>query len=159
MKFIKKNKFTILVIVTFVVLVIVAAVVKNVFFINTGQPVYGNRLEGIEDVKIEDSQYDELEKNLKKDKKVTDVVSNLDGKIVNVTITVKDDTSKKDAKKIGDKVLSNFDDKQLAFYDIQVFIKKDDSKQNDFPIIGYKHHKEKGLSWSKDRKVTTGENK
>lgn len=159
MKFIKKNKFTILVILTFVVLVIAAAVVKNVFFINTGQPVYGNRLDGIEDVKIEDSQYDDLEKKLKENKIVTSVESNLDGKIINVIIIVKDDTSKKDAKKLGNIVVDNFDEKQLAFYDVQVFIKKADEKQDDFPIIGYKHHNKKGFSWTKDRKVTTSEDK
>lgn len=157
MKFIKKNKFTILIIVAFIVLVIIAAFVKNIFFINSGQPVYGNRLDGIEEVKIEDSTYEEIASTLKKDKIVTNVTSDLSGKIINVIITVINDTSIKDAKKIGDKVLEFFDEKQLSFYDIQIFIKKDDSKQNDFPIIGYKHHAKKGLSWSKDRKVTSSE--
>lgn len=159
MKFIKKNKFTILVIVIFIVLVTLAAVVKNMFFINSGQPVYGNRLDGIEDVEITDSQYKDLEKKLKENKSVVAVESNLDGKIINVIVSVKDDTSKKDAKKLADVVVGNFDKKQLAFYDIQMFIKKEDEKQNDFPIIGYKYHSKESFSWTRDRKVTTSEAK
>lgn len=159
MKFIKKNKFTILVVVIFVVLVIVAAVVKNIFFINTGQPVYGNRLDGSEDVKIEESRYDSLETELKKNEIISSVETNLDGKIINVIVTLKDDASKKDAKKLGDTVIAQFSEKELKFYDIQLFIKKTDAKQNDFPIIGYKHHNKDGWSWTKDRKVTTNEDK
>lgn len=159
MKFIKKNKFTILVIVIFIVFVALAAVVKNMFFINNGQPVYGNRLDGINDVEIKDSQYKELENKLKENKIVVGVSSNLDGKIINIIITVKDDTSKKDAKKLADVVLDSFDKEQLDFYDIQLFIKKKDLKENDFPIIGYKHCSKKGFSWTRDRKVTSNEGK
>ena len=159
MKFIKKNKFTILVITLFVILVIGLAILKNIFFPNSGQPVYGDRLNGIEDVKIEESKYEELEKKLKKEEMVDDVSTNLSGKIINVIITVKDKNNKKEAKSIGSKVIDEFSKEEVAFYDFQVFIKKKDTKQNNFPIVGYKHHKEKSLSWSKDRKVTTSETK
>lgn len=151
--------FTILVIVIFIIFVALAAVVKNMFFINTGQPVYGNRLDGISDVEIKDTQYKDLENKLKENKIVVGVSSNLDGKIINIIITVKDDTSKKDAKKLADVVLDNFNKEQLSFYDVQLFIKKADVKQNDFPIIGYKSYSKNGFSWTKDRTVTTNENK
>ena len=157
MKFIKKHKFTILVVLAFVVLVIILAFIKNLFFGGSGRPAYGNRLDGIENVKIEEKRYDELEKKLKKNDKVEDANSELTGKIINVIITVKDDTSKKDAKNIGNSVLDEFSKDELAFYDVQVYIKKKDAKKNDFPIVGYKHHKNKSISWSKDRKVTKSE--
>ena len=157
MKFIKKHKFTILVVLAFVVLVIILAFIKNLFFGGSGRPAYGNRLDGIENVKIEEKRYDELEKKLKKNDKVEDANSELTGKIINVIITVKDDTSKKDAKNIGNSVLDEFSKDELSFYDVQVYIKKKDEKKNDFPIVGYKHHKNKSISWSKDRKVTKSE--
>ena len=118
MKFIKKNKFTILVISLFVILVIGLAIIKNIFFPNAGQPVYGDRLKGIEDVKIEESRYDDLEKKLKKEEAVDEVSTNLSGKTINIIITVKDNTSIKDAKSIGAKVLEEFKEEELAFYDI-----------------------------------------
>lgn len=159
MKFIKKNKFTILVIGIFIVLVVLAAILKNMFFINTGQPVYGNRLDGIDDVEISSSQYNDLEKKLKDNKIVTAVESNLDGRIINIIVTVKDDASKKDAKKLSSAVVDSFSKEQLAFYDIQIFVKKADKKQDDFPIIGYKHNSKSDFYWTKDRKVTTSEDK
>ena len=156
-RFIKKHKFTVLVIFAFVVLVVILAILKNIFFGGSGKPAYGNRLDGIENVKIEEKRYDELVTKLKKNDKIDDASCDLSGKIINIIITVKDDTNKKDAKSIGSSVLEEFSKDELNFYDIQVYIKKKDTKQNDFPIIGYKHHKNKSLSWSKDRKLTTSE--
>lgn len=157
MKFIKRNKFTVLIILAFVSIIVIAALVRSVFFINTGQPVYGNRLDGIDDVKIEESRYKKIEDKIKKNDKVTNMDINLSGKTINVIMTVKDNVSKKDAKSIADTILKEFSKEELAFYDIQVYVKKKDAKQNDFPIIGYKHHLSSGFSWSKDRAVDKSE--
>ena len=157
MKFIKKHKFTVLVIIAFVVLVMILAFIKSIFFGDSGKPAYGNRLDGIENVEIAKKRYNEIATKLKKNDKVDNATAYLTGKIVNVIITVSDKTSKKDAKSLGNSVLEEFSKEELAFYDIQVYVKKKDTKQDDFPIIGYKHHKNKGLTWSKDRKVTTSE--
>ena len=52
MDFIKKNKFTIIAVGVFLILVLLLVQVKNIFFPNEGSAIYGNRLEGIESVKI-----------------------------------------------------------------------------------------------------------
>ena len=157
MKFIKRNKFTIIIILAFVSVIVMAALVRNVFFINTGQPAYGNRLDGIDEVKIEKSRYKEISDKIKKNDKVENMSINLSGKTINVIMTVKNNVSKKDAKSVSDTILKEFSKEELAFYDVQVYVKKKDEKQNDFPIIGYKHHLNSGFSWSKDRAVDKSE--
>ena len=56
MSFIRKNKFVIIAIGVFLILVILAFQVVNMFFPEEGKALYGNRLDGIEEVKITDSK-------------------------------------------------------------------------------------------------------
>ncbi len=159
MRYIKKNKLTVLAIVLFTILVIVGAYIYNIFFVSGRKEAYGNRLDGIENVVISDDTYNNIKTELKKNESVTDVSTDLKGKIVNIIITVGDDVNKDNAKKIGESVLTHFDKDQLAFYDIQVFVKKDNEELNDFPIIGYKQNGKNNFSWTKDRQVTKDEEK
>ena len=48
MSFIRKNKFVIIAIGVFLILVILAFQVVNMFFPEEGKALYGNRLDGIE---------------------------------------------------------------------------------------------------------------
>ena len=154
MKLILKHKFTVFVIIVFCVLVVFAFFIDKMFFSNNGIPIYGNRLDGIEEVAIGSDQYTKLKTEISANKNVTEITYNLRGRTINVIITVTDKLSKADAKKIGANVLTYFDAKQLAYYDFQVFMKKVDVAQNDFPIIGYKHNNTKNLVWTRDRKVS-----
>lgn len=157
MKYIKRNKLTVLVIVIFVLVVALGAYMYHTIFLGNKSEAYGNRLDGIESVKITSDQYKTIEEKLKDNANVLEVSTNLNGKIVNVIITVKDEVNKDTAKKIAAPVLKEFDKEQLAFYDIQIFVKKNNKELNDFPIVGYKQNGKEGLSWSKDRQVTTNE--
>ena len=131
----------------------------NTFFSSGRREAYGNRLDGIDAVEITSKQYTEVKNKLKENESVTKVTTDLKGKIVNIIMTVKDDVTKDNAKKIAQTALTVFDSEQLAFYDIQIFVKKDNEELNDFPIIGYKQNGKDGLTWSKDRQVTTNEEK
>ena len=157
MKYIKKNKLTVFIIAIFVVVVIVGAYLYNLLFGSGRQEAYGNRLEGIEKVEITKDQYDNIKSKLESDAGVSSVSTSLQGKIVNIIMTVNDDITKEAAKIVAATALSEFDEEQLKFYDIQIFVKKDNEALNDFPIIGYKQNGKEGLSWSKDRQVTENE--
>lgn len=157
MKYIKKNKLTVFIIAIFVLIVLVGAYLYNLLFSSGRREAYGNRLDGIENVEITKDQYDKVKDKLKENESVIKVSTDLKGKIVNIIMTVKDDVTKDNAKKIASTALSEFDEEQLKFYDIQIFVKKDNEELNDFPIIGYKQNGKEGLSWSKDRQVTQNE--
>ena len=159
MRYIKKNKLTSFVILIFILVVILGAYIYNTFFGSGRSEAYGDRLDGIEAVEITKEQYDSVKEKLKENEKVTKVTTNLKGKIVNIIMTVKDDVSKTDAKKIAEVALKVFEKEQLEFYDIQIFVKKENVELNDFPIIGYKQNGREGLTWSKDRQVTKDEEK
>ena len=148
MNFIKRNKKLLVVIVIFLIGLICAVQLKNILF-PSGGAIYGNRLEGIEDVPIAK----DLDKQIYE--KFKDVVSKVEvrqsGRIINITITVNGDVSVSTAKGYAKTSLEFFAEKQLKYYDIQVYMMKD-IESNEFPIIGYKHQNKSDFTWTKDRK-------
>ena len=155
MNIIKKNKFTIIAVVLFTALVFCLYEAKELFFPNEGKAIYGDRLVG--KVDVSDEIYDNVESKVKENEKVTKVKARENGKLINISITVLDDTSIEDAKKLVDNILEPFTDSQRGYYDFQVFINKESEAENNFPIIAYKHHNSSQFVWSKDRQKTEGE--
>lgn len=149
MNFIKRNKGTIIAIAVFIVLVIILFQLKNIFFPNTGKAIYGNRLDGIDKVEISDSTYKEVENKLKEEA-ISNVSTSTSGKLVKIFITVNDDVTIDTAKSYGGKVLEPFTNEQKKFYDFQIYISKN-TESKEFPIIGYKHHNNDNISWTKNR--------
>lgn len=156
MKYFRKNKWTIIAIIILIILVFVGVKVKNLLVPDEGKASYGDRLDGIKDHKINDKVFKEIETKLKEDAKVSNVESKVHGKIINIIITVSNETSIPDAKAIANSTIGMFKD-ELSYYSLQVYLKKEDSNQNNFPIIGYKGTQSTEFSWTKDREIVSGE--
>lgn len=149
MKFVKKNKFTVLAVALFVILAFGAYKVKEIFFPNSRTAIYGDRLDG--KIAVESSVYDSVKTKVSENSIVKSVETRESGKLINIQITVNDDVSINDAKKITDNLLEPFTESQIGYYDFQIFISKEDKSNENFPIIGYKHHNSSGFAWNKDR--------
>ncbi len=152
MKWIKKNKFTVIAIVIFVLLTIVGVKVKDIFFPNQRSAVYGDRLD--DKVPVESSVYETLKTKLKENKIVEEVKINEIGKRIDIIITVTNAAGKSESKKLVDNILELFTEEQVKCYDYQVFVKKTDKEENDFPMIASKQHTQEGFTWTKDREKT-----
>lgn len=154
MNFIKRNKKTFIAMGIFLIFVILLIPIKIMFFPSSDKPIYGKRLNGINDekIKLADDKLSGLEAKIK-DKNIAKLTARLSGKTIEVTITVTDDTDLKTAKSYGSKILAEFSDEQKSFYDFQIFIKKTNGS-TQFPIIGYKHSSKTNITWTKDRAET-----
>ena len=150
MDFVKKNKFTILAVIVFLVVVMLLVQVKNLFFPDEGGAIYGNRLEGIEKVKIDNTTKQSIIKNITNDGIAKKATVRLSGRIIEVVIEVNEETSVDSSKELTKKILDKLSEDEEKYYDIQVFIKKNNNTSN-FPIIGYKHHEKEDFSWTKNR--------
>lgn len=150
MSFIRKNKFIIIAIGVFLILVFLAFQVVTMLFPKEGTALYGDRLDGIEEVELTDKKLSNIESTLKEDSATKEAKASVQGKIVEVIITVQDEISVDTAKALSNKVLDCLTKDEKKFYDVQVFVKKD-SDATDFPIIGYRHHAKDTFSWTKDR--------
>lgn len=109
---------------------------------------YGDRLDGIDKVKIEDKTYNEVKEEVKNTDLVTDVSIRLQGKIVYTTIVLKDDTSVDNAKEIASNTLDNYSKEELSFYDFSFFLEWK-GEEKDTVITGNKHHNLEAITWVK----------
>lgn len=148
LRFIKKHSRLIVGIIIIVFLIIIGIMAKNFFFPDDATAYYGNRLEGISKVKIDDKKKESLKEKIKGSAKSVNV--RLQGRIIYINVKVNDDVSTDDAKYISDLTLEKLSEEEKAYYDIQ-FIYTSDADKDHFPIIGYKHHTKAGISWTKNR--------
>mgnify|MGYP000001746944 FL=1 len=149
-KFIKKNKMTVIVVICCLILTILIFALKLTFFPNEAKAIYGDRLEGLTESRIKNSDLDQIESNLKEKDGVEKVTTAFSGRILNVIITVKEDMTVDNVKSFPDEVDKVLDEKQKKAYDVQVFIKK--TKNDDkFPVIAYRHQGGDHYSFTKDR--------
>lgn len=119
-------------------------------FKGNGNGKYGNRLEGIDDVKL--SNLSEVESSLKDNENIVDANVRLQGKIVYVTFEVNSDVSLDSAKEIASSTLSSFNEDELAFYDFSYLVKwtnETDEGSEVAGIAGTKHHGLDSITWSK----------
>ena len=114
----------------------------------------------MESVELSEKDLSNVKDSINKNSTVKNISINVSGRTLDIVIVVEDKLSLKDAKKIGQDSYAVLSDKQVEYFSVQVFIKKDSKEQNNFPIIGYKQKGTKTLVWTKDREVTkTNENK
>ena len=151
MKMLRKHKSLVAAIVVFVLVFILFLLLYRTFFPDEETAIYGDRLKGIEKVELTDGNKDKIEKALSDVSKETTVRTQ--GRIINVSMSIKDEVNRDVAKAAAGKVLENLSKDQKEYYDIQVFISKSGKTEDagQFPIIGYKHHISEGYTWTKDR--------
>ena len=148
MKFIRKNKNTIVGILVFILVLAGIFAIKSVMSSGEEKAIYGTRLKGRDSIKITDSRKKEVENKLANGTEKVEV--SVAGRIINILITAKEGTSLEDAKKLGDKAVEAFSSAEKKYYDIQIFITNEKNKAQ-FPIIGYRHHTKNTITWTKDR--------
>ena len=152
MKWIKKNKFTCIAILLFVLITVVGYKAMKVFFPDSKSAIYGDRLDN--KVVVKQKVYDSLKTKISELEYVKEVKIRESGRIIYITVLVLDSTSIDSAKSIASMITEPFSEIQLGYYDFQLFIKKEDSKENNFPISAYKHHNRSEFVWAKERDKT-----
>ena len=157
MRFLRRNKFTIIAIVLLIIFVFIGVQLKNIFMPDEGKASYGDRLSEIKDHKLSKDWFSKIEEKFKDDTRVTKIENKVHGKIINLIITVNDEVDIGTAKEIGNSTIGMFEQEELKYYSLQVYLKKDNSELNNFPIVGYKGINSEGLIFSKDREITKAE--
>lgn len=145
-EWIKNNKgFSIILLLAFVLILILVIILVG-FLNGMSSNKYGNRLDGIENVKIEKEVYDGVKEEVMATDAVTEVTTRLQGKIVYTTIVLKDDVSVDRAKEIANNTLDNYSEEELNYYDFSYFLKWD-KEEGMVVITGNKHNSMGSITW------------
>lgn len=125
------------------------AVAFLIYFINqTKSDVYGNRLNGIENIPISEDEKNAAKTFLDEQEIVDKSNINIKGKIIYINIYLKDGKVE-DAQGLAIKTLEKFTEDEKNFYDINFIFVKENSDDATFPIMGYKKSDKTIISWSK----------
>lgn len=137
-EFYKRNRvYSILMIVSLVCIVSILVGVIIYFIGQTTKDKYGNRLDGIESVKISNNKKSELINKISENELVDNVDIDIKGKLIYVNITLK--TGKHtDSEAICQTSLDTLTEDEKKFYDIQYIVSnKDKNIEENFPVMGY----------------------
>ena len=145
MKFFKKNMKFIIIGVAVIVLAIIIYVVW-LMVPHTYKDLYGDRLDGIDKVKLSDNDLANVEDDLKDITGVKKVNSNIQGRIINFELKTSKNTDQSIKDDLQKTVLDAFEKEELEFYDIQLFVDGD-----NFSLIGYKHKTSKKFVWTSSK--------
>ena len=129
-----------------VVIVILMYIFFSVFLGSNGK--YGNRLEGIEKVKLTNKDFDKVEDWIKDTKTVESASIRLVGRIIYVDIIFNKDADKNGAKSLAGGTLNKFEDDETAFYDFEFILSQ--NKDDGFKLVGTKSPKINDISWIKN---------
>ena len=152
LNFINKHKGLSIVCGLALILFIIVFIILISLFITTGKGTYGDRLDGIEDVKLSDSFLNEVKTSLEENDNIESANVRLQGKIVYIEFQDKSDVSTDEVKSISDEVLEKFSEDELKFYDFSFIVKwisETDDGEKTTAIEGYKHHNKTIISWTK----------
>lgn len=129
----------------FVVCVVLFYIFFSLFI--GGNDPYGNRLKGINSVKITSKLKKDVTASLTSKDEVSDASVRVQGKIIYVHIYVKENVGLDTAKAIANEVLGSFDDDMKKFYDFGFFVKQE--KENGFVATGTKNSNSDKIVWIK----------
>jgi len=154
-EYIKNHKKTIILVVLFYLLVVLVIIIARFLMPDDSIDSNKERYKDIGEYPIDEAVYKKIDEEYDKNTNVTKKTTHrVQGKTINIYVTLDDKATVADAKKLGDVVISAFDEKTLSYYSIQVWMLKENKELNNFPIVGMKHPQSEKLVWTQDREIT-----
>lgn len=147
MKFIMKHKLLFIILIIILILIIAVSILLKEFSVDNSKSEYGDRLDGIEDVKISKNESNKLIDGIEELEEVKKCTYRLQGRLIYITITFNEEVELDKAKEIGNKVLEYLDDEEKKYYDIQITLKSSSKDKDGFPKMGSKHKSSESIVW------------
>lgn len=154
-KFYKENRvFVILMGVALVCLAIILALVTSYILNSSSKDPYGNRLDGMKDIKIKEKEVSTMESKILEKAKVQDASIELHGKRVSFIIDLENDATVEEAQNIAVSCLELLKEDYLNFYELHFSMTKSKLEESTklFPMLGSKKAGTATISWSNNIK-------
>ena len=146
-KWVNRNKGFAIIVGLSIILFLILLIIFLQMLLGGSSNKYGNRLDGIDKVKISEKTYDGVKKEVEETDLTEEVETRLQGRIVYTTITLKSDTTVDKAKEIASNTLDNYTNSELEYYDFSFFLKWK-GEEKDTVITGNKHHNLDTITWT-----------
>ncbi|MDO4963275.1 MAG: hypothetical protein Q4E75_04175 [bacterium] len=142
----KKNKVKLIIILVIILIVLSLSflIYKNIFASSSS-----NRYKGIENHKITNNEINKCKDNFKDIEQIKSINVYTNSKIIKIVIELKEDVDFDTIKDISNNSINSFKEKNLKFYDVEIFITSKTKESEIYPKIGYKFKTQEEFSWSK----------
>lgn len=151
-KFFKKYKIYLVIFILLLVLGGIVYSLKTFLYPDDLKSVYGNRLNGIEDVKISADRISALTNQIKENEAIDTVKVEIKGKIINVIIG--GSLTIEESEELLNGTLESFSEEEIAYYDFQFFATNEELK---YKLIGYKNKTTESTVWTEVSEVDENE--
>lgn len=126
------------------------------FYFGNGQTKYGDRLQGIETVKIDDNRINDIKSSIQMEDKVSSVNINISGKIIYTKIIFNSSATLVEAESIAVKSLEKYSEEEQKYYDYEFTLYQDSTEEKEgFRIMGAKNVNGSNLVWNNNNATTT----
>ena len=143
----KKKKIIKLVIIGIIILIIVILgflIYKEIF-----QSGESKRLENIENYILTKDEIESVKEKFNEIEDLKSVEVSKKHKIIKIYLEFNECSSFTNLKKISNESLSKISDKNLSFYDIEIFVTSVAPECEKYPKIGYKHKSNSEFTWNR----------
>lgn len=147
MNFVKKNKKMCLISLILLIFIIVLFMILKLFGVDYSKSEYGDRLKGINNVKISSKTAKKIESEMESLSEVKECDYRLQGRLVYINLTFNSDVSIDSAREISNKVLDYFNEDEKTYYDIQFILTNENKDSEGYPEMGSKHKTSESIVW------------
>lgn len=147
MNFVKKNKKMCLISLILLIFIIVLFMILKLFGVDYSKSEYGDRLKGINNVKISSKTAKKIESEMESLSEVKECDYRLQGRLVYINLTFNSDVSVDSAREISNKVLDYFNEDEKTYYDIQFILTNENKDSEGYPEMGSKHKTSESIVW------------
>ena len=144
-KYLKKYyKLLIVILVLIIIAVLGVFIYKEMFEVGVS-----NRLEGIEKYNLTKKEIKAVKEKLNEIENVDSIDITTNYKIIKIFLVLEEDVDFDEVKEICNKSIEEISEKNLSFYDIEIFIESKNKKSEVYPKIGYKYKTNSEFVWNR----------
>ena len=129
------------ILVALVIITLMALIIKNVFGSSDS-----SRVKNADNYKLTNNEKNSVKDKLEEIENVESVKIYTNVKIIKIIIVLSEDTPFDTVKSVCNEALSNFSEKNLEYYDVEVYVKCN-AESETYPKIGYKHKSKEKFKW------------
>ena len=145
MKKLKKYyKWIIVAVAVLIVSILTILIYKNLFEQGTSR-----RLEGIEEHELTKKEIKLVKESISELEEVSSVSVSTNYKIIKIFIELSKDVEFENISELSAEAVNNFSEKNLEFYDVEIFIDSLNEESEIYPRIGYKHKTNSDFTWNR----------
>ena len=144
MKKLLKSKKMIIVL---AIILITALLIVFLKVISNNKSVYGDRCSDSVNYKLSNDTINKTKDTIKEVGKVSDVDIYTKLCTVKIIVTLEEDVELEKIKEMSNKILENFSEKELKYYDFSLYVTSKNENSETYPINVTKHNSKDAFAW------------